>query len=102
DPIMTTTATVQKQTIEQARAAIPAHVQPKACFVWFVGNAAGYAPIPGTGCAHYVSHKLGLKGGHARCLDGYYVRVPELVAGMTPVGSVDDVRVNDVWANNGL
>ena len=46
-----------------AVAAVPAHVEPKPCFVWYTGNARGWTPIPGTGCAHWIAHQLGLGAG---------------------------------------
>jgi hypothetical protein len=78
------------------------HVEPKRCFITY-GGGDNWAPIPGTGCAHWVSHQLDLSKGAPsnRCLEGHSFRVPDTVQGMTQV-SIDDVRVRDVWANDAL
>lgn len=83
-----------------AAAQVDAHVQPPNCFVWYTGGASGWTPLPGTGCAHWVAHQLGIRGG-AVCLEGYTIRVPDLVRGRQQI-AVADVQANDIWANSAL
>lgn len=84
-----------------AIAKVDKHVSPKDCFVWFKNSKEGWTPIPGTGCAHYVSHTLGMKGIKGVCAAGYSFRVPDLVRGLSSI-KVDEVAVNDIWVNAGL
>ena len=78
------------------------HVEPKACFVT-TDNGRDYRPIIGTGCAHWVSHQLGIRrgtpGGSA-CDLGYAIRVPDVLTGRASVLPAD-VQAGDVWANDG-
>ena len=69
------------QTKQQAIARVPAHVVPRDCFVWYMDSRRGWEPIPGTGCAHYVAHRLGITRG-AVCDAGSSIRVSDVVAGM--------------------
>ena len=87
-------------TKQQAVQKVDVHVSPKECFVWYANSKDGWTPIPGTGCAHYVSHKLGITGNGAKCDAGYLFRVPDLVSGLAAV-DVKDVAVNDIWTNGG-
>lgn len=83
--------------IVAARALVNAHVEPKTCFVWYVGGNR-WQPIQGTGCAHWVAHQKGIRRGGAneQCLEGFTYRVPTLIQGMTAV-ALADVRVGDTW-----
>ncbi len=81
---------------------VHAHVEPKSCFVWYEGGATGWQPIPGTGCAHWVSHQknhqIGPEG--VRCLGGFTFRVTTLVTHLTAHGTkkaIADVQVGDYW-----
>ncbi len=78
------------------------HVEPKACFVTFKGGDT-WLPFTGTGCAHWVAHQLDLSVGAPSnlCLEGHTIRVPDVVQGRQKV-SIDDVKVNDIWANDAL
>jgi hypothetical protein len=87
----------------QAAAAkkVSAHVEPKACFMWYTG-AKGWQPIDGTGCAHWVSHQKSLSLGAEsdQCLEGRTFRVRTLVFHLDiHVDKVTDVRVGDLWVN---
>ena len=96
---MTTTKTAQ--TKKAAIAKVPSHVSPKACFVWFMDKHRGWEPIPGTGCAHYVAHEIGLNTatyGRNGCLNGYHIRVPDLVRSLREIKPAE-VKKGDVWAN---
>jgi hypothetical protein len=78
------------------------HVSPRECFVWYTGGAKGWAPIDGTGCAHFVSHELGIHRGHAgeQCLAGSTFRVSTMLRGRTKVtGGLTAVKSRDIWAN---
>jgi hypothetical protein len=83
-----------------ARGRVDRHVEPKDCFIWYVSND-NWQPITGTGCAHWVSHQLNVRAGGdgACCLAGFTYRVPALVHSRAPVGSISNVRVNDIWAS---
>lgn len=82
-----------------ARTRVSAHVEPKACFVWYEGGTRGWQPIPGTGCAHWLLHQLGRKtGGGPTCMEGYPIRVSAVTVGRTLV-AVADVRVNDIYVS---
>jgi hypothetical protein len=87
--------------IRAAQAQLDGHITPRGCFVIYSGAGAGWTPIPGTGCAHYVAHQLNIRTG-ARCLAGYSIRVPQVIAGKTLVaGGPSGVRVGDIWVNHG-
>jgi hypothetical protein len=79
-------------------------IEPADCFVTFTGNREGWKMIHGTGCAHYVAHKLGMRRGRPginACDQGYVIKVPELVHGLARI-EPGAVSVNDVWANHAL
>jgi hypothetical protein len=83
------------QSKEDAQAKVDGHVEPKPCFVWFEGNAKGWGPMPGTGCAHWISHQLGITRGLG-CDLGKSVRVRDVIKGMDPV-VLAKVEVGDIW-----
>lgn len=88
--------------IHAAQAQLDSHIIPRHCFVVYAGSVRGWTPIPGTGCAHYVAHQLGIRYGTpgARCLAGFSCRVPFLIAGRTLVsGGLGAVRIGDIWVN---
>jgi hypothetical protein len=96
-------AQLHAQSKASAIKKVPTHVTPKECFVWYVGTKEGWEPIPGTGCAHYVSHQIGIKRGKAgssACDLGYVFRVSDLVKSMTLV-KAEEVQTQDIWANTG-
>lgn len=82
-----------------ARLLVNGHVEPKACFIWYVGSNH-WQPIAGTGCAHWVAHQRGIRRGTAneQCLEGFTYRVRKLVDGMTVV-ALANVQVDDIWAS---
>ena len=83
--------------IVSARRSVHQHVEPKACFVWYVG-AGNWQPITGTGCAHWVAHRLGIlsEGAQEQCLSGYIYRVATLIRRTIPV-PISNIRVNDIY-----
>ena len=83
------------QTKDEARAQVDAHVEPKPCFIWHHGSAKGYVPIPGTGCAHWISHQLGIGRG-LTCDAGQSTRVKDVIRGMDPV-PMARVASGDIW-----
>jgi hypothetical protein len=88
--------------IQAAVARLDNHVTPRDCFVWYTGRQNGWAPIAGTGCAHYVAHQLGVQTGapSARCLAGYSYRVPLVILGRQPVtGGLSALQVGDIWVS---
>src|SRR4051794_32475163 len=96
--------TSMARTKAQAVAMVDGHVQPRSCFVTLISTAVGWAPLTGTGCAHWVAHQLGIirgTGGIDACDDGNAIRVRDVVAGR---GSIPPVQAqpNDIWANTGL
>ena len=96
----------QCKTGQEAAAALVAqqngHVEPKRCFITFKGGDT-WAPIPGTGCAHWACHQLDISKGSTsnQCLEGHSFRVPDAIQGMREV-KMDDVKERDVWANDAL
>jgi len=86
-----------KRTKEQAVAMVDKHVEPKDCFVWYENNKVGWAPMPGTGCAHWVAHQLNFTDG-LKCDKGFTVRVRNITASRTKV-EMKDVKVGDLWEN---
>jgi hypothetical protein len=87
-----------KDEIGSAVKDIDAHVQPKACFIWYKNAKEGWTPITGTGCAHWVAHEFSIHKGSkgAQCLAGYPYRVPDLISGKTKV-ELKDVKVDDFY-----
>ena len=86
-----------KRTKEQAVALVDKHVEPKDCFVWYENNKVGWAPMPGTGCAHWVAHQLNFTDG-LKCDKGFTVRVRNITASRAKV-EMKDVKVGDLWEN---
>ena len=86
-----------KRTKEQAVALVDKHVEPKECFVWYENNKVGWAPMPGTGCAHWVAHQLNFTDG-LKCDKGFTVRVRNITAGRSKV-EMKDVKAGDLWEN---
>lgn len=83
-----------------ARGTVDRHVEPKPCFVWYLGGDK-WQSIPGTGCAHWVAHQLGIRStGTEQCMDGYIFRVSTLVQRTRSV-KLADLRVNDIYVNPG-
>ncbi len=80
-----------------ARLLVDRHVQPKPCFVWYVGSN-NWRPIAGTGCAHWVAHQRGITRGGAneQCMEGFPYRVRTLIQGMQTV-ELANVQVNDIY-----
>jgi hypothetical protein len=86
-----------KDGIDAAVAAVDQHVEPKACFIVYRGSDT-WEPITGTGCAHWVSHQLGVSQGtnSEKCLADRTIRVPTLIAGRTTVAR-SNVNLNDIY-----
>lgn len=82
---------------KKAQKNVESYVIHPECFITFMNNKDGYKPISGTPCAHYVAHKLDLKGGSFKCEKGYYVRVKDLLKVLTVIPT-SSVKVGDVWA----
>jgi hypothetical protein len=91
-------AAVAKMSIDPLKV----HVEPKRCFLTFKGGDT-WAPLDGTGCAHWVSHQLDIGNGAPsnKCLEGHTIRVPDAIQGMSEV-EMDDVKEQDIWANDAL
>ena len=92
-----TMAAGKKRTKEEAVLRVPAHVEPKDCFVWYVNNKVGWDTMPGTGCAHWVAHQLNITDGLA-CDKGFTVRVRDIVARRVAV-EMNDVEAGHLWEN---
>lgn len=84
---------------EDAEANVPTHVEPKSCFVWEDGPS-GYRwrPIPGTGCAHWVAHELGIDG-NPGCYEGRAIRVIQVIADKSQY-NLSDAQNGDIWTNS--
>lgn len=78
------------------------HVEPKDCFVWYLGGDK-WAPIMGTGCAHWVAHQKGIKHGLPiyRCLKGFTLKVADIAKGKREIKTIEQVRVGDIYINHG-
>lgn len=87
--------------IQAARKSVDKHVEPKDCFVWYRSND-DWAPISGTGCAHWVSHQTNVRKGSTmdRCLAGYTYRVKVTIDGKVAVTDINTVKVGDWWYND--
>lgn len=79
-----------------AIAAVAKHVEPKSCFVWFADSKRGWTPIPGTGCAHWIAHQLGLGTGTVSCDAGQMTRVRDVTKGRKPI-ALAEARPGDLW-----
>lgn len=84
-------------SINTAVGQVDKHVVPKDCFVVYTGGD-NWAPIGGTGCAHWVAHQLGIDRGN-NCADGKTLRVPDLIDGLGTY-TRENAAVNDIWAND--
>ena len=82
-----------------ARLLVDRHVEPKACFIWYVGNN-NWQPIAGTGCAHWVAHQQGITRGTAneQCIEGFTYRVRTLIQRMQVI-ALANVQVNDTYVS---
>lgn len=99
---------VCKSQIAAAVKTVDRHVSPNGCFVIYEGGRTGWQSFTkksrnNTGCAHYVAHQLNIKSGSSinRCLEGYTLRVPDLVRGLKKV-AISDVKLKDIWTNEKL
>jgi hypothetical protein len=83
-------------TREEAEANVSTHVVPRNCFVWEDGPS-GYRwrPIPGTGCAHWVAHELGIDG-NPGCYNGRAIRVTQAIEGKSQ-NNLSDAQIGDIW-----
>ena len=83
-----------------AAKAVDRYVEPKECFVWYLGGDK-WSAITGTGCAHWVAHQKGIKKGPPihQCLKGFTFKVADVAKGRTEIKSLDQVRVKDIYIN---
>ena len=83
-----------------AEAAVDVHVSPSSCFVWNEGPSNyKWRVVPGTGCAHWVAHELGITG-NPGCFDGNAIRVSQVTSGKTEY-ALTNAQVGDIWTNTG-
>lgn len=68
--------------IIRARTRVGHDIEPRECFVEFRGGDT-WEKIEGTGCAHWVAHETNRDGGDEKCLKGYTLRIPDLIAGLS-------------------
>ncbi len=77
-------------------------VMPGECFVW--GDGQGkclWRVIPGTGCAHWVSHQLNLKGGRPGnngCYKEFLIRVNDIIQPRRRI-EFKKTKVGNLWTN---
>jgi hypothetical protein len=83
-----------------ARALVPAHVEPKQCFIEFRNSREGWGPISGTGCAHWVAHQRGgPTGAPNMCQADFKYRVADLLATLTQASAdLSGAQVGHVWS----
>ena len=68
-----------------------------------MNNKVGYAPCPGTGCAHWVAHEKGWSNGREGsngCKKNYLIRVKDIVSKSGSQVAVGDVKVGNVWVSD--
>jgi hypothetical protein len=58
-----------------------------------------WAPIIGTGCAHFVAHEKNLQ---APGMEGFLIRVPDLLPGRTEITELSDVEPGDIYVTSDL
>jgi len=78
---------------------VDGHVKPRECFVRYASRD-NWMSIYGTGCAHWVAHQKRLMhrgAGSERCLDGYIVRIPDLVSGAKKITDLKNVKKDDIY-----
>jgi len=92
--------------IKRAQSTVDRHVEPKECFIIYEDSKKGWLSFTekdrkkNTGCAHWVAHQLNLKGYGTVCAEGYYIRVPDVVARARKIDrNTEEVKVNDIWAS---
>jgi hypothetical protein len=91
------------QSEKDAIKKVDKHVEPKDCFIWFMDSKRGYEPIPGTGCAHWISHEKGWNSGKPSsngCNEKYLIRVKDIVKKAGSEVAVEDVAVGNIWVND--
>jgi len=89
------------EAMRAAAAQVDGHVAPKPCFIWYRGGGA-WAPITGTGCAHWVAHEKGMGGGSGTCLEGKILKVVDLVRGKPRIEDPNQARVGDLFVTDDL
>ncbi len=93
------TAQSEKDAVKQ----VDKHVSPKECFIWYMDAKRGFEPIPGTGCAHWVAHQKGWKGGKPSsngCNEKYLIRVKDILSKSGGEVAPADVKVGNVWVSD--
>ncbi len=85
---------------QQAEKLLPNDIEPRKCFVWYKGGNV-WAPIKGTGCAHWVAHKKSITKGAQihKCLAGCTLKVRDLIIGRTKV-TLDKVAVGHIYVDS--
>ncbi len=89
------------RSLADAKKQVAGYIEPRGCFVWYKDSSEGYIPIPGTPCAHYVAHQIGmtrLTKRDAACDAGYLLRVQDLVTRLGDPIDAATVQPGDVWA----
>jgi len=91
------------EQIEKAQSDVDSYVTPRDCFITYEGGRTGWRKIVGTPCAHYVAHERSIKYGFAgeKCANGYSLRVPDVISGARRIEKREDVKIGDIWANDG-
>ena len=88
------------RTREEAVGHVRETVRPRDCFVWEDGwGKCRWRVVPGTGCAHWVSHQLDLKGGRPGkngCHEGFLIRVDDILKGRKEV-DFGKAQPGDLW-----
>lgn len=89
--------TVCYSNVAEAVSHVPSYITPRDCFVWVDGWPPGYpwTVIPGTGCAHWVAHELGIKRAPG-CFLGYSIRVSDVISKRKNC-SIFCCEVGDIW-----
>jgi hypothetical protein len=90
-----------KTGIDNAVSQVDVHVVPKECFVVYKGGDT-WAPITGTGCAHWVAHQLGASASTSseNCLAGRTLKVKKLIEGRQAIARANVKKDTDIWFND--
>ncbi len=86
-----------KNGIFAARVKVKKHCEPRECFITYF-SANNWQRIEGTGCAHYVAHRLKILSRLSlfQCLSGYITRVVDLIP-VTTLINLAEVQLNDIY-----
>ena len=87
---------------KKAASRVDSYIQPRNCFIWYAGSN-NWQPLtstaPGTCCAHWVSHRKGIRtvSSRVQCIEGYAFRVKDLIKPGNRINDYKKVKVGDIY-----